>query len=88
VILRDAANVVLAYRFIYLHDPAVAAGNTEFLSYLCPNSASYPLLSEATCANAALFPSPEVRARCEVIVDLGPANALYPRVWDAIKASR
>lgn len=31
---------------------------------------------------------PEVRARCEVIVDLGPANALYTRVWDAIKAAR
>ena len=89
VILRDARNVVLTYRFIdYLHDPAVAAENTEFLSYLCPNSASYPLLSETTRANPALFPSPEVRARCEVIVDLGPANVLYTRAWDAIKASR
>jgi spermidine/putrescine-binding protein len=89
VIQKNAANVALAYRFInYLHDPAVAAENTEFLSYLCPNSASYPLLSEAVRATPVLFPSPEVRARCEVIVDLGPANALYTRVWDAIKAAR
>ena len=89
VIQKNAANVALAYRFInYLHDPAVAAENTEFLSYLCPNSASYSLLSEAVRATPALFPSPEVRARCEVIVDLGPANALYTRVWDAIKTAR
>jgi spermidine/putrescine transport system substrate-binding protein len=89
VIPKDAANGELAYRFInYLHDPAVAAENTEFLSYLCPNAASYPLLSEATRANPALFPSPAVRARCEVIVDLGPANALYTRAWDAIKTAR
>jgi spermidine/putrescine transport system substrate-binding protein len=89
VIPKAAGNVELAYRFInYLHDPAVAAENTEFLSYLCPNAASYPLLSEATRANPALFPSPAVRARCEVIVDLGPANALYTRAWDAIKTAR
>ena len=89
VVLRTAANPDLAHRFIdYLHDPAVAAENTEFLSYLCPNSASYPLLSEAVRANPALFPPPEVRARCEVIVDLGAANALYTRVWDAIKTTR
>ena len=89
VIQKSAANVALAYRFInFLHDPGVAAENTEFLSYLCPNSASYALLSEATRANPALFPSPEVRARCEIIVDLGPANVLYTRAWDAIKTAR
>jgi spermidine/putrescine transport system substrate-binding protein len=89
VIPKNAASVALAYRFIdFLHDPAVAAENTEFLGYLCPNAASYSLLSESTRANPALFPSREVRARCEVIVDLGSANVLYTRAWDAIKAAR
>ncbi|HNX49771.1 MAG TPA: spermidine/putrescine ABC transporter substrate-binding protein [Thermoanaerobaculaceae bacterium] len=89
VIPRDAPNAELALRFINtLHDPKVAAENTEFISYLCPNSASYPLLSEETRANPAMFPSKEVRARCEVIVDLGEKNALYTKMWDEVKASR
>jgi spermidine/putrescine transport system substrate-binding protein len=89
VIPKDAPNADLAHRFInYLHDPKVAAENTEFISYLCPNSASYPLLSEETRANPAMFPSPEVRARCEVIVDLGEKNALYTKMWDEVKAAR
>ncbi len=89
VVPRDAPHPELAYRFInHLHDPGVAAENTEFLGYLCPNAASYPLLSEAVRNDPALFPSAEVRARCEVIVNLGAANALYIRAWDAIKAAR
>ena len=47
-----------------------------------------PPTKPETRANPALFPSPEVRARCEVIRDLGPANARYSRVWDEIKAAR
>ena len=86
---RDAPHAVLAHAFIdFLHEPAVAAENTEFLSYLCPNSASYALLGAETRANPALFPAPDVLARCEVIRDLGSANALYVRAWDAIKGSR
>ncbi len=86
VIARGARHAALAYAFIdFLHDPAVAAENTEFLSYLCPNVASYPLLSAATRADPALFPPPGVLARCEVIRDLGAANALYARAWDAVK---
>lgn len=89
VIPKTPPNPELAHRFInYLHDPKVAAENTEFISYLCPNSASYPLLSEQLRANPALFPSKEVRARCEVIVDLGERNALYTKMWDEVKAAR
>ncbi len=88
VIPKDAPNADLAHRFVnFLHDPAVAAENTEFISYLCPNLASYPLLSEETRANPALFPPAEVRARCEVIADLGDKNALYTRMWDEVKAA-
>ncbi len=33
----------LAHAFInFLHDPAVAAENTEFIQYLCPNKDAYP----------------------------------------------
>jgi spermidine/putrescine transport system substrate-binding protein len=88
VIPKDSRQADLAHRYInFLHDPKVAAENTEFISYLCPNKASYPLLSEETRANPALFVPAEVQAKSEVITDLGNDNAAYARVWDEIKAA-
>lgn len=88
VIPVDARQVKLAHAFInFLHDPKVAAENTEAIGYLCPNIDSYPLLSEALRRNPAMFMKPELRARCEILADLGDANALYVRIWDQIKAT-
>ena len=89
VIPKDAPNAPLALAFInFLHDPEVAAENTEFISYLCPNSASYALLPQEVRQDPVLFPPPEVKARGEVIADLGETNKLYTRVWDEIKAAK
>jgi spermidine/putrescine transport system substrate-binding protein len=89
VIPVSARQPGLAHAFInFLHNPQVAAENTEFIQYLCPNSASYPLLSEAIRADPAVFPPPEVRAKGEVIEDLGPQNSMYIRAWDEVKAAR
>jgi spermidine/putrescine transport system substrate-binding protein len=88
VILKDAQEPKLAHAFInFLHEPQVAADNTEFTHYLCPNTASYPLLSEATRSNPAMFIPKEVRARCEIIRDLGETNAVYAKLWGEIKAA-
>ena len=89
VILREAPEPGLAHAFInFLHDPAVAAENTAFLSYLCPNKDAYPLLSDELRNNPGVFLEPGVRARSEIIADLGEANALYTRIWDEIKSAR
>lgn len=89
VIPVGAKQKALAYAFIdFLHDPEVAAENTEFISYLCPNKDSYPLLSPKIRANPAIFLSPEVWERAEMIADIGAANALYVKVWDRLKSGR
>jgi spermidine/putrescine transport system substrate-binding protein len=89
VIPRPSRQTELAYRFIdFLHDPAVAAENTEAIGYVCPNRPSYALLSPRARANPVLAMPPELRARCEVIADLGVANAAYARIWDEIKAAQ
>jgi spermidine/putrescine transport system substrate-binding protein len=89
VIPVDAQAVDLAHAFLnFLHDPQVAADNTEFIQYLCPNSASYPLLPEEIRNNPAIFLDPEVQARCEVIADLGEQNALFTKAWDEVKSAR
>ena len=88
VIPHDASEVALAHAFInFLHDPAVAARNTTFVFFHCPNVASYKLLDEATRTNATIFLPADVRSRSETIRDLGPHNALYIQAWDAIKAA-
>jgi spermidine/putrescine transport system substrate-binding protein len=89
VIPEGAPQAGLAHAFInFLHDPAVAAENTTFLKYLCPNKDAYPLLAEDLRTNPGVFMDPAVRARSEIIHDLGGANALYTKVWDQIKSSR
>jgi spermidine/putrescine transport system substrate-binding protein len=89
VIPRAAKEVRLAHAFInFLHDPQVAAENVTFLCYLSPNKDCYALLSPELRNNPALFMNPEIRAKSEFLVDLGPANALYIKLWDEIKSQK
>ncbi len=88
VILKGARARDLAHAFInFLHDPEVAAENSVFISYLCPNAAAYAKLPEEFRNDPAVKLDPAVQAKCEVIRDLGPDNAKYTRVWDQIKAA-
>jgi spermidine/putrescine transport system substrate-binding protein len=89
VILKTAWEVALAHAFInFLHDPKVAGENTEFIQYLCPNKDAYPLLGEGIRTNPGIFLPPELKAKCEVLADIGAANVLYVKVWDEIKAEK
>ena len=88
VIPRSARQVELAHQFInFLHDPDVAKENTEFIQYLCPNTGAYPLLSPDITGNPAIFLDPAIRAKSEMIDDVGEALPLYSRMWDEIKAA-
>ena len=88
VIPGTAKEVALAHAFInFLHDPDVAAENTVFLSYLCPNRASYEKLGPEIRGNPAIFLDAAVGDRSEAVRDLGADNAKYVRVWDEIKAA-
>ncbi|MDZ4199324.1 MAG: spermidine/putrescine ABC transporter substrate-binding protein [Kiritimatiellia bacterium] len=88
VIPAGARQVALAHAFInFLHDPEVAAQNSDYIGYVCPNAAAYPLMSEDLRANPALFLAPEIRQRCEMIDDVGEAIRIYTRVWDRVKAA-
>ena len=85
---RSARQVELAHQFInFLHDPDVAKENTEFIQYLCPNTGAYPLLSPDITGNPAIFLDPAIRAKSEMIDDVGEALPLYSRMWDEIKAA-
>ncbi len=86
VIPKEAKQAALAHAFInFLHDPAVAAENSEFIYYLCPNKDCYELLPEEMREDPAVFPPAEIRAKGEVIADLGEVQAKYVKIWDQIK---
>jgi spermidine/putrescine transport system substrate-binding protein len=89
VIPKDAKNVDLAHAYVnFMHDPAAAAENTQQVQFLCPNAPSYPLLPAEYRSNPAIFMDPAIRAKSEVIRDLGADNAKYTKVWDEIKAAK
>jgi spermidine/putrescine transport system substrate-binding protein len=88
VIPKDSKESKLAHAFInFIHDPDVAAENTNFISYVCPNKTSYAKVDPLLRNNPAVFLAPEVKAKCEVIEDLGPDTAKYTKMWDQIKAA-
>ncbi|HOW96394.1 MAG TPA: spermidine/putrescine ABC transporter substrate-binding protein [Kiritimatiellia bacterium] len=88
VIPTTAKEVAHAHAFInFLHKPDVAAENTEFIGYLCPNSAAYPLMSEEIRNDPSIFLAPEIKAKSEVIGDVGESLALYTKMWDQVKAA-
>jgi spermidine/putrescine transport system substrate-binding protein len=88
VILKSSHQVALAHAFInFLHDPQVAAENTNFIYYLCPNKDAYPLLAPEIRENPGIFVRPEIMAKSEIIANLKEANALYVKVWDRVKSA-
>jgi len=89
VIPVGARQVELAHAFInFLHRPEVAAANTEYVYFLCPNTAAYELIDEELLGDPSIMLPPEILAKSEVIEDLGENNRLYSRMWDEIKAAR
>jgi spermidine/putrescine transport system substrate-binding protein len=89
IIPQGAKEIGLAHAFInFLHDPAVAAENIAFLKYLCPNKDAYGRLPEDLRRNPGIFMDPGLRAKSEIIADLGSALALYVKTWDEIKAAK
>ena len=88
VIPKSARQPGLAHALInFLHDPRVAAENSNFIYYLCPNKDAYPLLNPEIRENPGIFLKPEIMARSEIIANIGAANALYIKLWDRVKSA-
>ena len=87
VIPANSQNPDLAHAFInFVHDPANAAANTEFIYYLCPNTPSYELIDEEVRSNPVVFPDHEIMQRSEMIQDVGDAITMYNDYWEKIKS--
>lgn len=89
VIPQGAKQGKLAHALInHLLDPEIAAENMEWMGYLCPNVEALKKASSEFLENPAVKISDEVKAKCEVLEDLGADLAKYTKVWDAVKAAK
>lgn len=89
VIPRSARQPALAHAFInFLLDGVVAAENMEWTGYVCPNKDAMARVSREFLANPAVAIPEGVRAKSEVIRDLGKDLPKYTKIWDEIKAAR
>ncbi len=86
VIPRSAPQAALAHAFInHLLDAEVAAENMQWMGYLCPNTAALKKVDPEFLSNPAVTMPEAIRAKSEVIQDLGADLAKYTKVWDAVK---
>jgi spermidine/putrescine transport system substrate-binding protein len=86
VIPKSAPQAALAHAFInHLLDAEVAAENMQWMGYLCPNTAALKKVDPEFLSNPAVTMPEDIRAKSEVIQDLGADLAKYTKVWDAVK---
>lgn len=83
---KTAANPKLAHAFLnFLMGPEVAARNANFVRYATPNAGARAKLDRELLDDPAVYPSPEVMARCEWLQDRGPDIAKIERLWREVR---
>ncbi len=76
-----------AYAFLnYFLDAAVAAEVTNYSGYANPNEAAKPFIKPEILNDPARYPSDEVLAKCELLMDLGETSQTLDRMWTEVKS--
>jgi putrescine transport system substrate-binding protein len=86
----DAKNVSEAYELInYLYRPAVAARNSDFLSYANGNLASQKLVDAKILDDKTIYPDQATLAKLFIITARDPATQrAINRLWTRVKTGR
>ncbi len=87
VILRQGQNPLLAHQFInFMLEANISAENMQEIGYLSPNKPALDLVSRDFFDHPAIRIPDEVKAKVEVIEDLGPDLPKWTKAWDEVKA--
>ncbi len=85
----SAPHPELAHAFLdFTMEAEIAAEICRTTYYSSPNRAGLAFLPEEMRKNPAIFPPDELRARAELIRELGDTTVLYDRLWTEVKTSR
>ena len=60
----------------------------QWTGYYAPNPAALKLVEKDFLENPAVSLDPAIRAKCELLEDLGADLAKYTKVWDEVKAAK
>lgn len=87
VIPAKAPHRDWAEKFIdYILDAQIGAQLSNFNQYATPNKASRPQIKPEDLANPAIYPTPEMMAKLELVGDVGDALKLYDEIWTRVKS--
>jgi spermidine/putrescine transport system substrate-binding protein len=87
VIPAKAPHRDWAEKFIdYILDAKIGAQLSNFNQYATPNKAARPLVKPEDLANPAIYPTPEMMAKLELVGDVGDASKLYDEIWTRVKS--
>lgn len=82
-----APNRDLAEAFInFLLEPKVGARISNFTQFATPNAAAREFIKPEDRANPAIYPSAEVMAKLELLIDVGTKTRMYDEIWTQVKA--
>jgi spermidine/putrescine transport system substrate-binding protein len=85
---KDGPHPSNAHAFInHINDPTVNAEICTTINYATANIEARKLLPPETLSNPAIYPSPEIIAKSEQILDVGEATTLYDEAWTQVQAA-
>ena len=83
----DAPHRDIAEKFInYILDPNVGAKLSNFNQYATPNKESLQYIKPEDLNNKAIYPTPEVMAKLELLQDLGEKARMVDEIWTQVKS--
>ena len=87
VIPAKAPHRDWAEKFIdYILDAQIGAQLSNFNQYATPNKAARATIKPEDLANPAIYPTPEMMAKLELVGDVGDALKLYDEIWTRVKS--
>lgn len=86
---KGAPHPMNAHAFLnFILDPQVGKAIAETIQYATPNAAAKALMDKSYTENPAIFPPPEVLAKCEPGLYLGEeATKVRDEIWTRIQAA-
>ena len=86
---RHAQHKEEAHIFLnYILRPEVNAAIASELWYATPNEAATPHMDPEVAQSPSVYPTPEIRARCEFYYDTGEATPIFTRIWTELLAKQ
>jgi spermidine/putrescine transport system substrate-binding protein len=70
----------------FVLDAKIGARLSNFTQYATPNLAGLPLIDAKVRANPSIYPDSAMTAKLQILRDVGPARALYDRIWTRLRA--